>query len=197
MFAWLIDIISGSDFVAQQLVVEFQNDSDTMTNSNRPDTERVPMSNALVHELLDTIICPRCQAELPASDDVCGYCGNSTFVQNAADRSAPRHDAQTSRRGTSPVSIAAEVAPETASSASPASSASSTSILDNKWFMLAFLFGAAMFLGIPILWKSRAFSRQGKIWVTVAVMVYSIAIFWGFALVMMWCYQMMTSAGAA
>lgn len=57
---------------------------------------------------------------------------------------------------------------------------------DRRWFVIAIVFGAALFLGYPILWSCPSFSRGQKILLSVLVAVESVLIFWGFYLVMRW-----------
>lgn len=59
------------------------------------------------------------------------------------------------------------------------------SLVDKRWFVLLIIFGGAMFLGLPLLWKSRAFQWPGKIIVTLLTILYSIVVLWGFTLIMM------------
>ncbi|MFO0816679.1 MAG: hypothetical protein U1A77_01980 [Pirellulales bacterium] len=61
--------------------------------------------------------------------------------------------------------------------------------IDNPWFVLATLFLVTLFLGLPILWKSRAFSPFMKGVVTLAVFVETILLFWGFYVVMAWSWN--------
>jgi hypothetical protein len=44
--------------------------------------------------------------------------------------------------------------------------------------ILVLLFGVMGSLGIPILWMSRSISLQGKVILTVAVIVYSLLLVW-------------------
>lgn len=60
---------------------------------------------------------------------------------------------------------------------------------DRPWFVLAIVFGAALFLGYPILWNCPALSRGVKIVVTVLVAIESVLVFWAFWAVMRWSYQ--------
>jgi hypothetical protein len=62
-------------------------------------------------------------------------------------------------------------------------------IIDNPWAVLAAIFCAMMFLGIPLLWVSRGFSLGGKIFWTIATLIYSGVIIWLFWLVMWWSYR--------
>ncbi|MEQ8786333.1 MAG: hypothetical protein RIC55_08535 [Pirellulaceae bacterium] len=62
-------------------------------------------------------------------------------------------------------------------------------ILDNRWAVLSLIFFAMMALGIPLIWKSRAFSPAGKVFWTIAALVYTAVVFWLFYLVMWWTYR--------
>lgn len=60
---------------------------------------------------------------------------------------------------------------------------------DNRWALLGTLFFVTAALGIPILWKSRAFSTLSKITITFAVLAWTSLLFWLFWLVMLWSYN--------
>lgn len=62
-------------------------------------------------------------------------------------------------------------------------------LLDNRWAVLAAIFFAMMFLGLPLLWRCPSFSRFEKLIWTIVVLVYSGLILWVFFLVMSWSYQ--------
>ncbi|MFO0943128.1 MAG: hypothetical protein U0930_20525 [Pirellulales bacterium] len=62
-------------------------------------------------------------------------------------------------------------------------------IFDNKWFVLGAIFGAMMFLGLPLLWRCPAFSWIEKLIWTIATLVYSYAVFWVFFWVMNWSWR--------
>jgi hypothetical protein len=67
-------------------------------------------------------------------------------------------------------------------------------VVDNKWAVLGLIFFAMMFLGLPLLWASRAFSRVEKVVYTFVVLLYSVAAFGCFAAIMWWCYERVVSA---
>jgi len=69
-----------------------------------------------------------------------------------------------------------------------------TSLADNPWAVLAFLFFVTLALGIPLIWISRAFSRPIKLLLTVLVTVYTALILWLFWLVMAACYHRIMTA---
>jgi hypothetical protein len=60
-------------------------------------------------------------------------------------------------------------------------------LVDNRWVILVMLFGVTLFLGLPLLWVSRGFSRAGKIVVTLLVLIWTAIVFWIFWLIMAWC----------
>ena len=62
-------------------------------------------------------------------------------------------------------------------------------LLDRPWFMLGLLFLAALVLGLPFLWKSRAFQTPTKIVIAILVTLETIVVFWAFTVTMMWCYR--------
>jgi hypothetical protein len=64
--------------------------------------------------------------------------------------------------------------------------ANTNSLLDNRWVVLAAIFFAMMFLGLPLLWRCPNFSRLEKIIWTVIVLLYSAGIIWGFIAIMTW-----------
>lgn len=67
-------------------------------------------------------------------------------------------------------------------------------LLDNRWAVLAAIFFAMMFLGLPLLWRCPAFSRFEKLVWTIVVLIYSGLVFWLFYIVMVWCYGRITQS---
>ncbi len=59
---------------------------------------------------------------------------------------------------------------------------------DRGWFVLAIVFGAALFLGYPLLWRTRAFDRRTKVVLSLLVIVETIVVFGLFGVVMRWVY---------
>lgn len=59
-------------------------------------------------------------------------------------------------------------------------------IADNRVALLGTLFFVTAALGIPLLWKSRAFSIHAKVTITFAVLAWTALLFWVFWLVMLW-----------
>lgn len=78
--------------------------------------------------------------------------------------------------------------------ADAAADASSTRSWDKPWLILVLLFGVTLFLGFPILWASRRFSKPMKWLITVAVLAHTVLVFWLFWLVMVWCYERISGA---
>jgi hypothetical protein len=60
--------------------------------------------------------------------------------------------------------------------------------MDKRWAVLLLLFGCTAALGLPVLWKSRGFSKPEKIVWSVLVSLYTILVFWIFFKVMWWSY---------
>jgi len=60
--------------------------------------------------------------------------------------------------------------------------------MHKRWAVLLLLFGATAALGLPVLWKSRGFSKPEKIVWSVLVSLYTILVFWIFFKVMWWSY---------
>jgi len=67
-------------------------------------------------------------------------------------------------------------------------------VLDNPWLMLGLLFFVTAVLGLPFLWISRAFTTRWKIILTFAVLAWTALIFWGFFVIMAWCYTRISDA---
>ena len=66
--------------------------------------------------------------------------------------------------------------------------------IDNPWFVLGILFLVTLFLGLPILWTSRAFSRLMKIVITLVVLVETVLVFWAFYEIMAWSWQQISDS---
>jgi hypothetical protein len=67
-------------------------------------------------------------------------------------------------------------------------------LLDRPLLVLAILFGATAALGLPLLWQSRAFSVWTKTWLSIVLVLYTIAILWLFAMVMAWSWSRISGA---
>ena len=59
-------------------------------------------------------------------------------------------------------------------------------LVDNRWVVLGTLFFVTAALGLPALWISRGFSRPAKVWLTLAVLVYTALLLAVFYMVMAW-----------
>jgi hypothetical protein len=57
---------------------------------------------------------------------------------------------------------------------------------DNRWFILALLFGVTAVFGLPWLWSSRGFSRPAKIVLSVVVVLYTALLLWLTWLILRW-----------
>jgi hypothetical protein len=62
-------------------------------------------------------------------------------------------------------------------------------LTDNRWFVLAMLFFVMAILGLPLLWRSRGFSTASKIVLSLVVAIYTIALFWGLWLILVWFWS--------
>ena len=60
-------------------------------------------------------------------------------------------------------------------------------LIDNPWLMILMLFFVTAALGLPLLWMSRGFSALSKALLTIAVLLWTALVLWGFYLVMAWC----------
>lgn len=61
--------------------------------------------------------------------------------------------------------------------------------IDQAWFVLSMLFFVTLFLGLPILWTSRAFTKPLKAAITVVVLLETAIVFWGFFEIMAWSWR--------
>lgn len=66
--------------------------------------------------------------------------------------------------------------------------------LNHRGLVLALLFFVTAALGLPVLWKSPAFSPREKIVWSVIVTIYTAVILWLFARVMWWSYTRIQDA---
>src|SRR4051812_35735048 len=60
-------------------------------------------------------------------------------------------------------------------------------LIDTPWLMILMLFFVTAALGLPFLWMSRGFSALGKFLLTIAVLLWTALVLWGFCLIMAWC----------
>jgi len=116
---------------------------------------------------VESILCPQCLAAVPAAATICHACGA----------------AMSTRSGLNSQALTTVEAPANAQPI-PAT----VRLQDRRWFVLAIVFGAALFLGYPILWNCPSFSRREKVVLSVLVAVETVVLFWGFYLVMRWSY---------
>lgn len=49
-------------------------------------------------------------------------------------------------------------------------------VVNSRWTVLILLFGVLGVLGVPLLWVSRGFSRKEKIFWSIAVTIYTLAL---------------------
>lgn len=124
---------------------------------------------------VDSIVCPRCHANLPASAATCPTCGATTAQPPIAQ--PPTASAATRDATTSPHPPAARLR-----------------LQDRPWFVLVTVFGAALFLGYPILWNCPAFSRSTKMLLSILVAVETVIVFGLFYLAMRWSYLRIVDA---
>lgn len=64
---------------------------------------------------------------------------------------------------------------------------------ERRGVIIGLMLLAALFLGFPFLWRSRAFSLGEKIFWTIVVLIETVLIFWGFWAVMEWCLERIQS----
>lgn len=65
---------------------------------------------------------------------------------------------------------------------------------DDPWLLLSMLFFVTAALGIPMLWKSRAFSPLTKTVLTIVVIAYTLFLLWLTWQVMLWSYNRVVDA---
>lgn len=125
---------------------------------------------------VDTILCPNCEATLPAAAALCPHCGATTrpgHLQSAKDGAA--HPAA----GARPAAARAPQGPP---------------LLDRPWVVLSLLFFVMAILGLPLLWKSRAFSLASKVLLSIIVTLYTLALFAGVGAICVWAYRRVVDA---
>jgi len=115
--------------------------------------------NAVMSESVYTadLVCPGCGSSVPAEAERCVKCGKMLGLAQAP---APR------RAAASPVNP--------------------IPLDERRWMVISLMVFAALFLGFPFLWKSRAFTRGEKIFWTIAVLIETVVIFWLFYIGMAW-----------
>jgi hypothetical protein len=97
------------------------------------------------HVTVHTIVCPTCHADADPREMHCPRCSMPL------DASPPQASVAAVRRSLR------------------------ESVVDNPWGVLGLLFLAAGVLGLPVLWRSQAFSLGAKLVLSVVVTVYSLA----------------------
>jgi len=108
------------------------------------------------------VVCPGCAASVPAVAERCPKCG----VMVGPVRTAPAALATKATVVTKPFNP--------------------VPLAERRWVVICTMVFAALFLGYPFLWKSRAFSRAEKVFWTVAVLIETVVIFWLFYIGMAW-----------
>lgn len=108
------------------------------------------------------MVCPDCAASVPPGAERCSKCG----VMVGPIKVAP---------GTSARTAASEAKPSNA-----------VPLAERRWLVISMMVFAALFLGFPFLWKSRAFSRAEKVFWTIAVLIETVIVFWVFYVAMAW-----------
>lgn len=68
--------------------------------------------------------------------------------------------------------------------------AAASSMTDGRWMVLAILFGVTGALGIPLLWVSKKFSLAERIFWSIVVTIYTLALVGVTAAIVMWSYRM-------
>lgn len=62
-------------------------------------------------------------------------------------------------------------------------------LVDTRWIVLVTLFFVTLFLGLPVLWASRAFSLPAKVAWTIGNLLWSALVFYIFFHIMAWCWS--------
>lgn len=96
------------------------------------------------------LLCPRCSSVIQARDTHCANCGAEIATSNDPIQLSGNQDDT--------------VGPDP--------------LVDNRWFVLGLLFLALAGFGLPLLWKSSAFSPLGKIVLTIIVLLYTLLLIW-------------------
>lgn len=118
----------------------------------------------------DWIRCPGCSRTLPAAAISCPDCGREMALSGPT-MGGGHHVGE-----------------------DPTCAARKPDWEDRPWFVIAIVFGAALFLGYPLLWRTRAFEPRTKALLSVLVVVETIVVFWLFYLVMKWVYIRVTDS---
>jgi hypothetical protein len=67
-------------------------------------------------------------------------------------------------------------------------------VVDNPYVVLAVVLFVTAALGIPLIWMCRAWSPAVKALLTLASLVYTALILWLFWLVMLWCWERISTS---
>jgi hypothetical protein len=78
--------------------------------------------------------------------------------------------------------------------AEPARGNALRAAIDNPWAVLILLFAVTGFLGLPVLWISRGFSRTSKIAWSIVVILYTCALIALCVAIVYWAWRGVVSA---
>lgn len=104
------------------------------------------------------VVCPACSAELDSVANQCHRCGRTIYAEAEPEVGAPK------------------------------TASSRQSMIDKPWFVLALLFFATAICGLPLLWKSRGFSRLSKTVLSIVITLYTVLLLWGFWRIITWSW---------
>lgn len=111
--------------------------------------------------VVEHIVCRGCFAVLDVEDNFCRHCGAATHEGCAEEASA---------------AIAARPGPSPQVSPSPTPTATGkVPISENPWVVLGVLFLVMGPLGLPMLWRSRAFATWSKVAISAIVLLICVA----------------------
>lgn len=102
--------------------------------------------------LTAVIVCPGCGEPVEAAAAVCQKCGAGLIPSPTVVR--------------------------TGQTANSDGNLLARSVIDNRVQLLLLLFGAALVLGLPLLWYSRAYGIVGKLVITVLVLLWTLILLW-------------------
>ena len=122
-----------------------------------------------------TLVCQHCGRDLPRGGAVCSACVAREQIGVSVARAAPIE-----------IFEATSISESDATSNREPEAARRPDLTERPAFLLGMIFGAALFLGLPWLWKCRAFSNTTKTLLTVLVLIETVVLFWLFYLVMSW-----------
>lgn len=128
-----------------------------------------------------TLVCQNCGCELPRGATACTACDT-----RAAGPARNVHGASASHASPIEIFEATSISESHATSGGKPEAERRPDLTERPAFLLGMIFGAALFLGLPWLWKCRAFSNTTKSLLTVLVLIETVVLFWLFYLVMSW-----------